>query len=75
MQNNKEKSGDKQKPDSVTAKIEQLDHEVEWFYGDDFQLDKAVEKYQAATKLATEIDQELTNLKNQVKVIADFTKS
>lgn len=32
---------------TITDKIDQLDREVEWFYGEDFQLSEAVEKYQA----------------------------
>lgn len=63
------------KAPSINDKIAQLDHEIEWFYGEDFQLDRAVEKYQAASKLATEIDQELGELRNQVEVVRDFTKS
>lgn len=63
------------KAPSINDKIAQLDHEIEWFYGEDFQLDRAVEKYQAASKLATEIDRELGELRNQVEVVRDFTKS
>lgn len=59
---------------SLTEKIKQLDQAVEWFYGDDFELDQALVKYQDATKLAATIDQDLTNLKNQVEVVEDFTK-
>lgn len=60
---------------SISQKLTQLDEAVEWFYGDDFVLDKALTKYQDATKLATEIQKDLSELKNQVEVIGDFTKS
>ena len=63
------------KPKSIEKRITELDQQTEWFYSDDFSLDQALEKYQAATKLAQEIDQDLTLLKNQVEVLADFTKS
>lgn len=63
------------KPKSIEKRIAELDQQTEWFYSDDFSLDQALEKYQAATKLAQEIDQDLTLLKNQVEVLADFTKS
>ena len=59
---------------SLTEKIDQLDQAVEWFYGDDFQLDQALVKYQDAAQLAASIDQDLTELKNQVEVVEDFTK-
>ncbi len=67
----------KQQPEapSINDKITQLDHEIEWFYGENFQLDQAVEKYQAASELATEINRELGELRNQVEVVRDFTKS
>lgn len=63
------------KPKSIEKCIAELDQQTEWFYSDDFSLDQALEKYQAATKLAQEIDQDLTLLKNQVEVLADFTKT
>ena len=59
---------------SISNKIATLDQAVEWFYGDDFTLDQAIEKYQSATRLAREIEQDLSELKNQVEVLADFTK-
>ncbi len=59
---------------SISSKISKLDQTVEWFYGEDFTLDQALEKYQSATNLAKEIEQDLSTLKNQVEVLADFTK-
>lgn len=59
---------------NINQKITELDERVEWFYGEDFALDQAIEKYQQATKLAQSIEQDLTELKNQVEVLADFTK-
>lgn len=59
---------------SIKAKIDQLNSDVEWFYGEDFALDQALEKYQTATKLAETIEQDLDQLQNQVEVIADFTQ-
>lgn len=60
---------------TISQKLTQLDEAVEWFYGDDFALDEALAKYQDATKLANEIQKDLAELKNQVEVIGDFTKS
>ncbi len=59
---------------TLSSKIAELDQSVEWFYGDKFNLDQAVAKYQSATKLAGEIEHDLSELKNQVEVLADFTK-
>lgn len=60
---------------SISKKMAQLDESVEWFYGEDFELDQAVAKYESAIKTATEIKEDLANLKNKVEVIGDFTKS
>lgn len=59
---------------TINQKISQLDESVEWFYSDDFALDQAIEKYQQTVKLAQSVEQDLTELKNQVEVVADFTK-
>ncbi len=60
---------------SINQKIAQLDQAVEWFYSDDFNLDEALERYQVAKTLGEEINQDLAKLKNQVEVLADFTKA
>ena len=62
-------------PQSIEQKIAQLDASVEWFYGDEFNLDEALPKYQAAAALATSIEKDLTELKNKVEVLEDFTKN
>ena len=60
---------------TLNQKIAQLDEAVEWFYGEDFSLDQASNKYQAAAKLAKDIEQDLTELKNHIAVLdKDFTK-
>lgn len=59
---------------SVGAKIEQLNQNLEWFYGDDFKLEEASKKYQEAAELAKDIKKELETLKNQIEVISkDFS--
>lgn len=60
---------------SISQKIEQLDESVAWFYGEEFQLDQAIAKYDDAIKLAKSIEKDLSELKNKVEVIEDFTKS
>lgn len=59
---------------NIHQKLEQLDDAVEWFYGEDFQIDEALAKYRSARKLAAEIDHDLEQLKNQVEVITDLTQ-
>ena len=59
---------------SVGAKIEQLNQNLEWFYGDEFKLEEAAKKYQEDAELAKDIEKELETLKNQIEVISkDFS--
>lgn len=60
---------------SISQKISKLDESVDWFYGEDFEIDQALVQYQKAAQLAQEIKEDLHNLKNQVEVVEDFTKS
>lgn len=60
---------------TLSAKLKQLETDVEWFYGDDFTIDEAVQKYQAAAQLAADINHDLAQLKNEVEVLADFGKN
>lgn len=55
----------------INEKIDELNEQVEWFYGEDFKLEDASEKYKSAIKLAREIETDLTNLKNEIKVIEE----
>lgn len=60
---------------TITEKIKELDEATSWFYSDEFKLDEATEKYKEATKLAKEIEKDLSELKNKIEVIEqDFTK-
>ena len=60
---------------SISEKIDDLKNGVEWFYSDEFKLEEASEKYKDMTTLAKEIEKDLENLKNDIKVIEeDFSK-
>lgn len=60
---------------NISDKIDDLKSGVEWFYSDDFKLEDASEKYKAMTELAKEIEKDLAELKNEIKVIEeDFSK-
>ncbi|MBR3052386.1 exodeoxyribonuclease VII small subunit [Candidatus Saccharibacteria bacterium] len=60
---------------SLNQKITKLDAEVEWFYSDEFKLEEATARYKQAVGLAKEIEQDLSELKNEIEVLAeDFSK-
>ena len=59
----------------ISTKIDELKAGVEWFYSDEFELDKAAPKYKDLTVLAKDIEKDLAELKNEIKVIdEDFSK-
>ena len=59
---------------TITSKIKELEEATDWFYSEEFELDKAVAKYEKATKLAKEIEKDLAELKNKIEVIdKDFS--
>lgn len=59
---------------TIAEKMAELDKSVEWFYGEDFVIDQALDKYKNASSLAEEISKDLESLKNEVEVLEDFTK-
>lgn len=58
-----------EKNKTVEEKMMQLREMVAWFEGDDFVLEQASEKFQAAATLANEIEKDLSELKNTVTVL------
>ena len=72
---NSKPSASPDQPETISQKLARLDQAVAWFHSDDFSLDQALTKYQAAADLAHAIEHDLNELKNQVSVIADLTKS
>lgn len=65
-------------PDSspnINSKLADLQSQIDWFYSGDFDLSKALENYEQATKLAKEIESDLSTLKNKIEIISrDFTR-
>lgn len=60
---------------NLNQKIKELDEKVEWFYSDEFKLEKAAENYKEALNLADEIEKDLKSLKNEIEVLSeDFLK-
>lgn len=54
---------------SIAEKTAQLNELVAWFNSDKFELEQALDKFIAAEKLAVDIEQDLTDLKNQIEVV------
>lgn len=64
-----------EKPKKLSEKIAELDKSTEWFYSDDFNLDEAAAKYKEAVELAKELQEDLSDLTNEIEVLSeDFSK-
>ena len=60
---------------TISAKLQDLQALVDWFEGEDFQLETALNKHAEAKKLAEEIEADLTEFKNKINVLdVDFSK-
>lgn len=60
----------KQNNDSVQEKMARLDELVAWFDSDEFQLEAALDTFTEAEKLAAEIETQLSEMKNEISVLA-----
>ena len=54
---------------TIQDKIAELDELVAWFDSDEFTLEKALSQFKKAEKLATEIERDLTSMKNEIQVV------
>ena len=54
---------------TIAKKTARLDELVQWFDGDEFELEKALDKFKEAEKLAAEIEKDLLQLKNEVEIV------
>lgn len=54
---------------TIQDKTQQLEQLVAWFDSDDFVLEQALDRFKAAEKLATDIEADLTTLKNDIEVV------
>jgi exonuclease VII small subunit len=54
---------------SISEKTIKLNELVEWFDSDDFELEAALDKFAEAQKLASEIEADLSAMKNSITVI------
>lgn len=56
---------------TIAEKTAELNEMVAWFNGDDFELEKALDKFTEAEKLAAEIEKDLLALKNRIEVVRE----
>lgn len=54
---------------TIQKKVAKLDELLEWFSSEEFVLEQATEKLQEAKQLATEIEDELKTLENEITIV------
>jgi exonuclease VII small subunit len=54
---------------SIQEKTVELTKLVEWFDSSDFSFEAALDKFKQAEKLAAEIEQDLSSLKNEIQIV------
>ena len=54
---------------TLSQKIADLQEYVAWFEGDDFEVEKSLEKYKQAEKLADEIQTDLDGFRNDITLV------
>ena len=54
---------------SIQGKTAELTKLVAWFDSDEFTIEEALNKYKDAEKLASEIEQDLMSLKNEINIV------
>lgn len=57
------------KPKTIEEKMNELREMTAWFESDEFSLTHAAEKFEAAAKLAREIEHDLSEMENTVNVL------
>lgn len=53
----------------VAEKTEKLNQLIAWFDSDDFELERALDVFSEAEKLAAEIEHDLLELKNNIEIV------
>jgi exodeoxyribonuclease VII small subunit len=54
---------------SIQEKTAELTNLVAWFDSSEFTLEAALDKFKQAEKLAAEIEQDLSSLKNEINIV------
>jgi exonuclease VII small subunit len=59
----------------INKQLAELKAKIDWFYGEDFNLDDAIARYEEVVKLSQQLDKQLGELKNKVEVLSrDFSQ-
>lgn len=59
------------KTKTIETKMSELRELAAWFESDDFSLDGASQKFEAAAALAKEIERDLSEMENTIKVLKE----
>ena len=54
---------------TLSEKIAELQEYVSWFEGEDFEVEKSLDKYRHAETLADEIKKDLEGFRNEISVV------
>lgn len=54
---------------TIDELLKQLDEEMAWFHGDDFQLDQAHARFMKVKQLASEAEQQLLRMKHDIELL------
>jgi exodeoxyribonuclease VII small subunit len=54
---------------TLSEKIAELQEYVSWFEGEDFEVEKSLDKYKQAEALADEIKKDLDGFRNEISVV------
>lgn len=57
------------KDKTIQEKMTELSELVTWFDSDDFTLEAALDTFKSAEKLASDIEQDLSSLKNDIQIV------
>jgi len=54
---------------SIQKKTAELTELIAWFDGEEFTLEAALDKFKEAEKLAADIENDLSSLKNEIQIV------
>lgn len=54
------------KQPTIKQQLAELDQILEWFEGDEFEIEQALERYQLAEKLVKKLEKSLKDQKNRI---------
>ncbi len=54
---------------TIKQSLEALSEKIDWFSGEDFNIDQAVDKYQEAVEFANDVIARLEDVQNKIDII------